>query len=83
MKTAISINVASWRSSVCLKISKLGAVAALAGRLFQLAIVRGKKAVLDELLSDYGELKTVRMRVSGGSHQGYKLGEEVQGDYAM
>ena len=27
----------------CLKISKLGAVAALAGRLFQLAIVLGKK----------------------------------------
>ena len=23
------------------------------------------------------------MRVSGGSHQGYKLEEEVQGDYAM
>ena len=23
------------------------------------------------------------MRVSGGSHQGYKLGEEVQGNYAM
>ena len=23
------------------------------------------------------------MRVSGGSYQGYKLGEEVQGDYAM
>ena len=23
------------------------------------------------------------MCVSGGSHQGYKLGEEVQGDYAM
>ena len=23
------------------------------------------------------------MRVSGGSHQGYKLGEEVQGDYTM
>ena len=44
MKTAISINVASLRSSeFCLKISKLSAVAALAGRLFQLAIVRGKK----------------------------------------
>ena len=37
VKKAISINVASW------KISKLGAVAALAGRLFQLANVRGKK----------------------------------------
>ena len=23
------------------------------------------------------------MRVSGGSHQGYKLGEEVQGNYTM
>ena len=23
------------------------------------------------------------MRVSGRSHQGYKLGEEVQGDYAI
>ena len=28
---------------LCLKISELGAVAAVAGRLFQLAIVQGKK----------------------------------------
>ena len=40
VKTVILINVASF---FYLKISKLGAVAALAGRLFQLAVVRGKK----------------------------------------
>ena len=28
-------------------------------------------------------LKSFRMRVSSGSHQGYKLGEEVRGDYSM
>ena len=35
------------------------------------------------LLSDYGELKSFRMCGSGGSYLGYKLGEEVQGDYTM
>ena len=40
-KDAIGINVASWRS--CLKNSKLCTVAASAGRLFQLVVVRGRK----------------------------------------
>ena len=54
----------------------------LAGRLFQLAIVQGKMLCWMNCLV-IGELKSSRMHVSGGSRQGYKLGEEVQGDYAI
>ena len=37
--------------------------------------------VLDELFSDYGELKSFGMRVPRGSCKGYKLGDEFNGDY--
>ena len=53
----------------------------LAGRLFQLAVARGKKTNWMNCLVIRGELKSFGLRVSRGSHKEYKLG--VQGDQAM
>ena len=77
---------------LCLKISKLGVVAAMAGRLsgrlsgslLQLAIVRGKKLYLNYLvIGSRKASECVCLILPIGYREGYKLGNEVQGDCAM
>ena len=67
---------------LCLKISKIGIVAALAGRLFQLAIVRGKMLNLTNCLPIRGGVEKLRNACREGLTEGISWGE-VQRDYAM
>ena len=62
---------------------ELSVVSVLAGMLFQLAIVWGKRLNWMTCFVTRGELKIFRICVLGGSRKGYELGDEVRSFFTL